>query len=62
MSLRIIGKCDTCEYHVDGGDAMPTLHVRNVRKGFTGRLQQRAEARSRSLSAEVVIILDEALR
>lgn len=40
---------------------MPILHVRNVPERIYSRLQQRAEAQHRSLSAEVVSLLDEAL-
>lgn len=40
---------------------MPTLHVRNVPETLYKRLQQRAQAQNRSLSAEVVILLDRAL-
>ena len=40
---------------------MPTLHVRNVPEPLYNRLRQRAESQNRSLSAEVVILLDFAL-
>ena len=40
---------------------MPTLHVRNIPEPLYNRLRQRAESRNRSLSAEVVVLLDFAL-
>jgi len=40
---------------------MATLHVRNVPDLLYERLRQRAEAENRSLSAELVILLDGAL-
>ncbi len=40
---------------------MPTLHVRNVPKTLYDRLRQRAQERNRSISAEVVVLLDFAL-
>lgn len=40
---------------------MPTLHVRNVPELLYERLRERAQERNRSLSAEVLILLDFAL-
>lgn len=40
---------------------MATLHVRNVPDGLYERLRQQAEAQNRSLSAEVIILLNHAL-
>lgn len=40
---------------------MPTLHVRNVPEPLYDRLRQRADSQNRSLSAEVVMLLDFAL-
>ncbi|MBK8129185.1 MAG: hypothetical protein IPK53_09795 [bacterium] len=40
---------------------MPTLHVRNVPEALYDRLRERAQERNRSLSAEVLILLDFAL-
>ena len=40
---------------------MPTLHVRNIPDTLYDRLRQRAQTQNRSLSAEVVILLDYAL-
>jgi plasmid stability protein len=40
---------------------MSTLHVRNVPEALYERLRQRAQARNRSLSAEVIMLLDYAL-
>jgi plasmid stability protein len=40
---------------------MPTLHVRNVPEPLYERLRQRAQERNRSISAEVVTLLDFAL-
>lgn len=40
---------------------MPTLHVRNVPETLYDRLRQRAQERNRSISAEVVMLLDFAL-
>lgn len=40
---------------------MPTLHVRNVPESLYARLRQRAQKRNRSLSAEVVTLLDFAI-
>ena len=37
---------------------MPTLHVRNVPEGLYGDLQRRAESQRRSLSAEVITLLE----
>jgi plasmid stability protein len=41
---------------------MSTLHVRNVPEALYDRLRQRAQARNRSLSAEVIMLLDYALK
>ena len=40
---------------------MPTLHVRNVPETLYDRLRHRAQERNRSISAEVVLLLDYAL-
>ena len=40
---------------------MSILHVRNVPDELYARLQQRAETQRRSLSAEVILLLDWAL-
>jgi plasmid stability protein len=40
---------------------MPTLHVRNVPDALYSRLKQQAQAENRSLSAEVIMLLDRAL-
>ena len=40
---------------------MPTLHVRNVPDSIYERVRERAKAQNRSLSAEVVVLLDYAL-
>ena len=40
---------------------MPTLHVRNVPADLYERVQQRAQAENRSLSAEVINLLRSAL-
>jgi plasmid stability protein len=40
---------------------MATLHVRNVPERLYERLRQRAEQENRSLSAEVIMLLDRAL-
>ncbi|HUT18631.1 MAG TPA: hypothetical protein VM366_05670 [Anaerolineae bacterium] len=40
---------------------MPILHVRNVPEELYAELQRRAEAQRRSLSAEVITLLDWAL-
>jgi plasmid stability protein len=40
---------------------MPILHVRNVPDELYARLQRRAEGQRRSLSAEVIMLLDWAL-
>ena len=37
---------------------MPILHVRNVPKDLHTRLKERADAQRRSLSAEVIILLE----
>lgn len=41
---------------------MPTLHVRNVPDELYDRLRRRASAENRSLSAEVLELLDAATR
>lgn len=41
---------------------MPTLHVRNVPEPLYERLRLRAHEQNRSLSAEVISILDRALQ
>ena len=41
---------------------MPILHVRNVPDELYDRLRHRAAARQRSLSAEVLVLLESALR
>jgi len=40
---------------------MPTLHVRNVPDRLYERIQRLAEKRDRSLSAQVIALLDEAV-
>ncbi|WP_420642086.1 FitA-like ribbon-helix-helix domain-containing protein [Candidatus Leptofilum sp.] len=40
---------------------MPTLHVRNVPEILYERIRQRAQSKNRSLSAEVIMLLDFAL-
>lgn len=40
---------------------MPTLHVRNIPEPLYDRLRKRAQDRNRSISAEVVSLLDFAL-
>ena len=40
---------------------MATLHVRNVPDALYDRLRRQAEAQNRSLSAEILIVLDRAL-
>lgn len=40
---------------------MATLHVRNVPDSLYERLRQQAESQNRSLSAEVIILLNRAL-
>lgn len=40
---------------------MPTLHVRDVPEHLYRRLRQRAQQENRSLSAEVITLLDAAL-
>jgi len=40
---------------------MPTLHVRNVPEPIYDRLRQRAQEQQRSISAEVIMLLDFAL-
>jgi plasmid stability protein len=40
---------------------MPTLHVRNVPEDLYARLKESADARHRSLSAEVIALLEWAL-
>lgn len=40
---------------------MATLHVRNVPNALYERLREQAESQNRSLSAEVIILLDRAL-
>lgn len=40
---------------------MPTLHVRNVPEDLHERIREIASADRRSLSGEVVVLLDEAL-
>lgn len=40
---------------------MPVLHVRNVPESLYERIRERAQAQNRSLSAEVIILLDVAL-
>ncbi len=40
---------------------MPTLHVRNIPEPLYDRLRKRASERNRSISAEVVMLLDFAL-
>ena len=41
---------------------MANLHVRNVPDGLIRRIRRSADAANRSLSAEVVTLLDEAVR
>jgi plasmid stability protein len=40
---------------------MPTLHVRNVPEDLYERIRQRAQAESRSITAEVIQLLSRAL-
>lgn len=41
---------------------MPTLHVRNVPEELYAQLQQVAEKENRSLTAEVIALLEDAVR
>lgn len=41
---------------------MPTLHVRNVPEELYTQLQQVAEKENRSLTAEVIALLEDAIR
>ena len=41
---------------------MAALHVRNVPDELYGRLKQHAKAQNRSLSAQVITLLDQALQ
>ncbi len=41
---------------------MPTLHVRNVPREIYKRIQKLAEEKSRSLTAEVIQLLNQDLR
>lgn len=41
---------------------MATLHVRNVPEALYEQLRQQAERQGRSLSAEVIVLLEQALR
>jgi plasmid stability protein len=41
---------------------MPILHVRNVPESLYLTLQQRARSQGRSLSSEVIILLEDAVR
>lgn len=40
---------------------MPTLHVRNVPEGLYEQIRQQAEAQNRSISAEVITLLQRAI-
>lgn len=40
---------------------MPILHVRNIPDELYSRLKQQAQADNRSISAEVIVLLDRAL-
>jgi plasmid stability protein len=40
---------------------MPTLHVRNIPEELYDRIRRRARAQNRSVSAEVIALLDRAL-
>ncbi len=40
---------------------MPTLHVRNVPESIYAQIRQRAAAGNRSISAEVIVLLQRAL-
>ncbi len=40
---------------------MPTLHVRNVPEELYEQIRQQAAARNRSISAEVIVLLQRAL-
>jgi plasmid stability protein len=40
---------------------MPILHVRNVPSQLYDRIKQQAQAQNRSISAEVIVLLDHAL-
>jgi plasmid stability protein len=40
---------------------MPTLHVRNVPEALYELLRQQAQKQNRSISAEVIVLLDRAL-
>jgi plasmid stability protein len=40
---------------------MPTLHVRNVPEALYERIQEQARANQRSISAEVVVLLNQVL-
>jgi plasmid stability protein len=40
---------------------MPTLHVRNVPEALYERIQEQAQANQRSISAEVIVLLNRVL-
>ena len=40
---------------------MPTLHVRNVPEQLYERIREQAEQQNRSMSAEVIVLLNKAL-
>jgi plasmid stability protein len=48
-------------YTYGGGTVMNTLHVRSVPDALYKRLQQLANARNRSLSAQVITMLEQAV-
>src|SRR5919109_3684515 len=47
---------------LDGGATMAVLHVRNVPAVLYERIRQRASAEGRSISAEVISLLERALQ
>jgi plasmid stability protein len=61
--LVLVADCNITPYTPRGKEGWPMaiLHVRNVPDDLYRQLQQRAETERRSLSAEVVVLLQQAM-
>ena len=59
---RVVAQCNrTCYTHSERNETMNTLHVRSVPDNLYNRLQQLAQSKNRSLSAQVLTLLEQAL-
>src|SRR3712207_4226152 len=64
-SSQAVALCNHSRYNRNivpfGSNLMPILHVRNVPDQLYERIRQQAQQQNRSISAEVIILLNKAL-